>query len=389
LSFNTFLPSCLPFFPVVNLGFCHSFCLAFGGSVNDYRDPVMSFMTLIRLAMGDFDFAELYSANRVLGPVLFSLYTVLTFFVLVNVFIAIIGDAFEDAKEASRKDTMVVRYFKMQLKKRLNKHAMTMQRIRSKIMSKYESVEGDVVLNPAEIGEIEDELSLAGGQALQQWLTLKDEVDDDDGHLTRSEVEQLFLLMDKNVESIRVQREEIEKYGEIALDPVHKKVIEVQTKLKMMEESQSARLDKIEELLTAMHKQSMTTNVGANGRITSSPSSSPSLSSVALSVVERGESENRDGASPTRGILTDADPLPLQKGPRNKSPSGKDLVVRLEPLPRPSSAQRPSTYLGVAHHLLVRPLSAKRLPPSEVEQEHLDRESDEERPSLQKAHSHR
>jgi hypothetical protein len=357
--------------------------------VNDYRDPVMSFMTLIRLAMGDFDFAELYSANRVLGPVLFSLYTVLTFFVLVNVFIAIIGDAFEDAKEASRKDTMVVRYFKMQLKKRLNKHAMTMQRIRSKIMSKYESVEGDVVLNPAEIGEIEDELSLAGGQALQQWLTLKDEVDDDDGHLTRSEVEQLFLLMDKNVESIRVQREEIEKYGEIALDPVHKKVIEVQTKLKMMEESQSARLDKIEELLTAMHKHSMTTNVGANGRITSSPSSSPSLSSVALSVVERGESENRDGASPTRGILTDADPLPLQKGPRNKSPSGKDLVVRLEPLPRPSSAQRPSAYLGVAHHLLVRPLSAKRLPPSEVEQEHLDRESDEERPSLQKAHSHR
>ena len=306
----------------------------------------------------------------------------LTFFVLVNVFIAIIGDAFEDAKEASRQDTMVVRYYKMRLRKRQTEQAKTMAHIRKNIMLRFDSAEGDsdthpesskqVILNPEEIGEIEAELEAAGGEELQQWLTLKGEVDDEDGHLTRGEVEELFLLMDKKAENFRIEREEMEKYGEIALDPVHKKVIEVQTKLEKMEESQSARLQKIEMLLVKM-----TMNLGPGGaggeglggatgphsrRPSNNPSSVPS--SPLLGSIHSAVKENE---------VQQLQQLQLHRGPlRNKSPSGKDLIVRLEPLPRPS------TYLGVPHHEVVsaadkrRPLSAKRLPPSEVEQDHLD-----------------
>jgi hypothetical protein len=35
-------------FLVVNLGFMHSFCLAFGLAIKDFSDPYMTFFTLIR-----------------------------------------------------------------------------------------------------------------------------------------------------------------------------------------------------------------------------------------------------------------------------------------------------------------------------------------------------
>jgi len=54
--------------------------------------------TLFRIILGDFDFQALQQANRVLGPAYFILYVFFVFFVLLNMFLAIINDTYSEVK---------------------------------------------------------------------------------------------------------------------------------------------------------------------------------------------------------------------------------------------------------------------------------------------------
>ena len=54
--------------------------------------------TLFRIILGDFDFHELEQADRVLGPLYFCLYVFFVFFVLLNMFLAIINDTYSEVK---------------------------------------------------------------------------------------------------------------------------------------------------------------------------------------------------------------------------------------------------------------------------------------------------
>lgn len=65
--------------------------------------------------MGDFDFEALEAANRVLGPIFFLTYVFFVFFVLLNMFIAIINDTYGEIKSeiASQKsDIELAQFFK-------------------------------------------------------------------------------------------------------------------------------------------------------------------------------------------------------------------------------------------------------------------------------------
>jgi hypothetical protein len=53
---------------------------------------------LFRIILGDFNFHELEQANRVLGPIYFLLYVFFVFFVLLNMFLAIINDTYSEVK---------------------------------------------------------------------------------------------------------------------------------------------------------------------------------------------------------------------------------------------------------------------------------------------------
>ena len=71
--------------------------------------------TLFRIILGDFNFHELEAANRVLGPIYFILYVFFVFFVLLNMFLAIINDTYSEVKAeiADQKDEFAVGdYFK-------------------------------------------------------------------------------------------------------------------------------------------------------------------------------------------------------------------------------------------------------------------------------------
>ena len=52
------------------------------------------------MMLGDFDFELLRTVNPFLGPILFSVFAMLVVFVLLNMFIAIISDSFEETKKA-------------------------------------------------------------------------------------------------------------------------------------------------------------------------------------------------------------------------------------------------------------------------------------------------
>lgn len=88
---------------IVLLGSGQGFFMAFGLEVHMFRDFGASVMGLLRMAVGDFDYTELEYSNRTLGPLMFWLYILLVFFVLMSMFIALVSEAFEEAKDAQQK----------------------------------------------------------------------------------------------------------------------------------------------------------------------------------------------------------------------------------------------------------------------------------------------
>ena len=101
---------------IVLLGSGQGFFMAFGLEVHMYRDFGGSVMGLLRMSVGDFDYTELASSNRTLGPLMFWLYIVLVFFVLMSMFIALVSEAFEEAKEAQQNRSYTVRGLYNQLR---------------------------------------------------------------------------------------------------------------------------------------------------------------------------------------------------------------------------------------------------------------------------------
>lgn len=86
----------------------------FSLSLNSLSSFFRSF-TLFRIILGDFDFHALEAANRVLGPIFFITYVFFVFFVLLNMFLAIINDTYAEVKSniASQKSEFEIGdYFK-------------------------------------------------------------------------------------------------------------------------------------------------------------------------------------------------------------------------------------------------------------------------------------
>jgi polycystin 2 len=80
--------------------------------------------TLFRIILGDFNFHELEQANRILGPAYFILYVFFVFFVLLNMFLAIINDTYSEVKEEisnQKNEFEMGDYFKQGYNKMLDK----------------------------------------------------------------------------------------------------------------------------------------------------------------------------------------------------------------------------------------------------------------------------
>ncbi|XP_055000078.1 polycystic kidney disease 2-like 2 protein isoform X2 [Sorex araneus] len=81
------------FFAYALLGF-----LVFGSQVDDFSTLQNSIFAQFRLVLGDFNFAGIQQASRVLGPIYFITFIFFVFFILLNMFLAIINDTYSEVK---------------------------------------------------------------------------------------------------------------------------------------------------------------------------------------------------------------------------------------------------------------------------------------------------
>uniref|UniRef100_A0A8C1MEG7 Polycystic kidney disease 2-like 1 n=1 Tax=Cyprinus carpio TaxID=7962 RepID=A0A8C1MEG7_CYPCA len=89
------------FFAYAQLGY-----LLFGMEVETFSTFNKCIFTQFRIILGDFNYDAIDTANRVLGPIYFFSYVFFVFFVLLNMFLAIINDTYSEVKSelASQKD---------------------------------------------------------------------------------------------------------------------------------------------------------------------------------------------------------------------------------------------------------------------------------------------
>ncbi|CAF0898034.1 unnamed protein product [Adineta steineri] len=85
-------------FMIVFLAYAQLGYLLFGTMVTDYKTFSTSIFTLFRIILGDFDFDAILDAHRILGPIFFLTYVFFVFFVLLNMFLAIINDTYAEVK---------------------------------------------------------------------------------------------------------------------------------------------------------------------------------------------------------------------------------------------------------------------------------------------------
>jgi len=94
----------LCFFLMVAAFSC-SFTLAFGRDTSDYRDPLTAAFTLFRGLLGDVDFDALLRSDNTLGPLAFILNMLVMIFMLMNLFIGIVTDAYIEMRESLQNST--------------------------------------------------------------------------------------------------------------------------------------------------------------------------------------------------------------------------------------------------------------------------------------------
>ncbi|XP_057314432.1 polycystin-2-like isoform X2 [Hydractinia symbiolongicarpus] len=85
-------------FFIIFLAYAQWGYLIFGTQVKDFSTYLDSVFTLFRIILGDFDFHAIEDANRILGPIFFITYVFFVFFVLINMFLAIINDTYAEVK---------------------------------------------------------------------------------------------------------------------------------------------------------------------------------------------------------------------------------------------------------------------------------------------------
>nr|XP_056710991.1 polycystin-2 [Euleptes europaea] len=85
-------------FFIIFIAYAQLAYLVFGTQVDDFSTFQDSVFAQFRILLGDFDFTEVEEANRVLGPVYFTTFVFFMFFILLNMFLAIINDTYSEVK---------------------------------------------------------------------------------------------------------------------------------------------------------------------------------------------------------------------------------------------------------------------------------------------------
>eukprot|EP01102_Stenamoeba_stenopodia_P010309 TRINITY_DN3094_c0_g1_i1.p1 TRINITY_DN3094_c0_g1~~TRINITY_DN3094_c0_g1_i1.p1 ORF type:complete len:806 (-),score=182.16 TRINITY_DN3094_c0_g1_i1:510-2927(-) len=99
-------------FAIIFCGFILMAHLLFGTQLDTYSSFVHSATTSFQMLLGDFDYPTLAATNRILAPIFFILFIVFCFFVLANIFSAIIIDAYQGQNKKIKETESIVAQLK-------------------------------------------------------------------------------------------------------------------------------------------------------------------------------------------------------------------------------------------------------------------------------------
>nr|KAF6448369.1 polycystin 2 like 2, transient receptor potential cation channel [Rousettus aegyptiacus] len=177
------------FFAYAQLGF-----LVFGSQVDDFSTFQNSIFTQFRIVLGDFNFAGIQQANRILGPIYFITFIFFVFFVLLNMFLAIINDTYSEVKA----DYSIGRMPDFELGKMIKQsYDNVLEKLKLKKPQKDEDKSGDLVEQARREGFDENEIRSA--EQMKKWKDRLEkkyystEIQDDYQPVTQQEFRDLFL----------------------------------------------------------------------------------------------------------------------------------------------------------------------------------------------------
>ncbi|TKS68353.1 Polycystin-2 Polycystic kidney disease 2 protein -like protein [Collichthys lucidus] len=190
-------------FFIIFLAYAQLAYLVFGTQVNDFSTFQASIFTQFRIILGDFDFSEIEEANPVLGPIYFTTFVFFIFFILMNMFLAIINDTYSEVKADMSQQRSEMEMTDL-IKKGCNKALMKLR------------------LKKTAVDDISDSLRQAGGKLnfdeLRQDLKGKGHTDaeiqaifakydhDGDQELTEHEHQQMRDDLEKEREDLDLER---------------------------------------------------------------------------------------------------------------------------------------------------------------------------------------
>ncbi|XP_035516341.1 polycystin-2 isoform X1 [Morone saxatilis] len=190
-------------FFIIFLAYAQLAYLVFGTQVNDFSTFQASIFTQFRIILGDFEFSEIEEANPVLGPIYFTTFVFFIFFILMNMFLAIINDTYSEVKADMSQQRSEMEMTDL-IKKGCNKALMKMR------------------LKKTAVDDISDSLRQAGGKLnldeLRQDLKGKGHTDaeiqaifakydhDGDQELTEHEHQQMRDDLEKEREDLDLER---------------------------------------------------------------------------------------------------------------------------------------------------------------------------------------
>lgn len=99
------LASFMIMFMVIFLAYCFLVYLVFGSALEEYRSFIRCMVSLMSMVLGNFEFYDLVAVNAVIGPAVFFTFMVVFQFILINMFIGILCDSFNEVRFDSDKQT--------------------------------------------------------------------------------------------------------------------------------------------------------------------------------------------------------------------------------------------------------------------------------------------
>ena len=92
------LVSFMVMFLVIFLAYCFLVLLVFGAVLKDYRSIVRCMVSMMAMVLGNFEYYDLVEVHPIIGPAVFFSFMVIFQFVIMNMFIGILCDSFEEVR---------------------------------------------------------------------------------------------------------------------------------------------------------------------------------------------------------------------------------------------------------------------------------------------------